>query len=925
MNNNNEQKLEVNENNNDNCNCGQDQFESNLKTHAELGNQLDLFFFDDKSPGSAFFLPAGAILYNNLLSYFRSEYIARGYQEVLTPNIFDKSLWETSGHWDKYKENMFIIEKHHPDDVSQFSLKPMNCIVGDSNISLSNCTSVKMNKMDQSINDNLIGYDDTKKELVNTKKINFIKSGKKECIELMFLDGRKLVCTPEHRILTTNGWIEAQNLVIKESEILCGPSFPLVSQEINEDWKLIFKTETDKTKETKEFSFNMRTQENIAKSLAFARLCGIIITDGTIGKDNKNIYHCEIYTGHNIDLRNIMADIKLVFGDMYNNTFGKKRNLWRVTIPSRIARLFADLFGYGGRMDKDTSLPLFLFDDNLPVDFLRQFLSGVFGGDGWAPVLSGNCFTEVYIALSKSEDKLNNLLSYMKDLALLLKKAGIENTNITGPYKNQKGTKHHYRIKIESSSLLDFAKYIGFAYCCHKSTRLSVVQSYYMLKKEVIDQHNNFKNKFVDQYCETNKENRELYSKLKEETIKNEYIFNDKFSIPEIKYLQNSIKTGSKLSHIGGYGFYTPVEYLKEIDGEKFFNPKSYAVEIEHELPTFKLKLLTCKNVGIKKVYDVSVDTKIQSFVANGIIVHNCPSHCLMFKHMNPSYKQLPMRLADFGVLHRNEFHGALRGLTRVRKFSQDDAHIFCSMDQIEDEIKGVIDFIKQVYKIFNFKFSVGLSTKPEKYIGSLDNWNKAEEILSRLITTFEESNINQGDGAFYGPKLDFTVTDTLGRKHQLGTIQLDFNLPERFNLTYQDDQGELIRPVIIHRAILGSVERFIALLLENAQGDIPYFVSPRQVCIIPVSVKPDLVEYCNKVKNQILSMGAGKYVNVDLSSETLQKKILNAEVLHYNFIIVLGKKELGSSTVNIRGIGEKSHDYLIKMLLDESENENNI
>ncbi len=897
------------------CNCGQSQSESNLKTHSELGNQLDLFFFDEKSPGSAFFLPAGAILYNNLLSYFRTEYMARGYQEVITPNIFDKSLWETSGHWDKYKENMFIIEKHHPDDSSQFSLKPMNCIVGDSNISLSNGTSVRMDKMDNISNKILLGYDNSKKELVNTNKINFINSGKKECIELMFLDGRKLVCTPEHKILTTNGWIEAQNLLLKESEVVCGPLFPFVSQEINNEWQLIFKTVTEKTNETTEFRFNMKTQENIAKSLAFARLCGMIITDGTISKDKKNRYHCEIYTGHNIDLKNIMADLKLAFGDMYNNTFGKKRNLWRVTLPSRVSRLFADLFGYGGRMDKETALPPFLFDENVPIDFIRQFLSGVFGGDGWAPVLSGNCFTEIYIALSKSEDKLNNLLNYMNNLSILLTNSGVENHNITGPYKNQKGTKHHYRIKIESSSLLDFAKYIGFSYCCHKSMRLNVVQSYYMLKTEILKQHNSFKNKFIEQHCDSNKKNRELYAKLKEETLANEYIFNDKFSIPELKYLQNSIKTGSKLSHMGGYGFYTPEEYLKEIDAEKFFKPNSYAVELDHELPTFKLKLVARKKVGIKKVYDVSVDTSIQSFVANGIVVHNCPSHCLMFKHVNPSYRQLPMRLADFGVLHRNEFHGALRGLTRVRKFSQDDAHIFCSMDQIEDEIKGVIDFIKQVYKIFNFKFSVGLSTRPKKYIGSLDNWNKAEEILSRLITTFDESTINPGDGAFYGPKLDFTVTDTLGRKHQLGTIQLDFNLPERFNLTYQNDQGELTRPVIIHRAILGSVERFIALLLENGQGDIPYFVSPRQVAIIPVSVKPDLVEYANKIQEQIISSSAGKYVHVDLSSETLQKKILNAEKQHWNWIIVLGKKELASNTVNIRTIGEKPIEFLIEML----------
>lgn len=296
----------------------------------------------------------------------------------------------------------------------------------------------------------------------------------------------------------------------------------------------------------------------------------------------------------------------------------------------------------------------------------------------------------------------------------------------------------------------------------------------------------------------------------------------------------------------------------------------------------------------------------------------NCPSHCVMFKYVNPSYRNLPMRLADFGVLHRNEFHGALRGLTRVRKFSQDDAHIFCSMEQIEDEIKGVIDFIRQVYSIFHFKFSVGLSTRPEKYIGSLDNWNRAEKILSQLINEFDESHINPGDGAFYGPKLDFTVTDTLGRKHQLGTIQLDFNLPERFDLTYQDASSAQIRPVIIHRAILGSVERFIALLLENSQGDIPYFVSPRQVCIIPVSVKPDLVEYCEQVAKSIVSNQAGKHINIDTSSETLQKKILNAEVLHYNYIIVLGKKELSAHTVNIRGQGEKSQENLIQMLKSE-------
>jgi len=178
----------------------------------------------------------------------------------------------------------------------------------------------------------------------------------------------------------------------------------------------------------------------------------------------------------------------------------------------------------------------------------------------------------------------------------------------------------------------------------------------------------------------------------------------------------------------------------------------------------------------------------------------NCGGHCLMFKHMNLSYRDLPLRLADFGVLHRNEIHGSLRGLTRVRKFCQDDAHIFCKLDQIEQEIQGVIEFMKKIYKDFELDLTVGLSTRPEKYIGNKELWDQAELVLKKIINSFPSYTINDGDGAFYGPKLDFTVKDTLGRLHQLGTIQLDFNLPERFNLTFRDLDGQDIQPVMIHR-----------------------------------------------------------------------------------------------------------------------------
>lgn len=282
----------------------------------------------------------------------------------------------------------------------------------------------------------------------------------------------------------------------------------------------------------------------------------------------------------------------------------------------------------------------------------------------------------------------------------------------------------------------------------------------------------------------------------------------------------------------------------------------------------------------------------------------NCPGHCIMFKQMNLSYRDLPLRLADFGVLHRNEIHGSLRGLTRVRKFCQDDAHIFCKLDQVEQEIQGVIDFMKKVYKDFELDLTVGLSTRPEKYIGDIEIWDKAELVLKKIIKGFPEYTINEGDGAFYGPKLDFTVKDSLGRSHQLGTIQLDFNLPERFDLTFHDWDDQHTRPVIIHRAILGSVERFIGILLESTQGRLPWIVNPRQIALIPVKHNDlDISLYCKQIHTQC------KYKSILIDwldgPETMQKKVALAETLKYNYVIVIGKKEVDTKTVNIRGFKE--------------------
>lgn len=197
---------------------------------------------------------------------------------------------------------------------------------------------------------------------------------------------------------------------------------------------------------------------------------------------------------------------------------------------------------------------------------------------------------------------------------------------------------------------------------------------------------------------------------------------------------------------------------------------------------------------------------------------------------------ELPIRLADFGVLHRNELSGALNGLTRVRRFQQDDAHIFCRADQIKQEVSGVLDFMRHVYGIFGMSFKLELSTRPKKAMGDLELWKKAEAALTESLNEFiGEGNwkINPGDGAFYGPKIDIKVLDALNRVHQTATVQLDFQLPIRFELAYKNEKGEMERPVMVHRAILGSVERSFAILLEHYKGKWPFWLSPRQVDFI--------------------------------------------------------------------------------------------
>ncbi|KAL0206934.1 hypothetical protein P9112_012645 [Eukaryota sp. TZLM1-RC] len=275
----------------------------------------------------------------------------------------------------------------------------------------------------------------------------------------------------------------------------------------------------------------------------------------------------------------------------------------------------------------------------------------------------------------------------------------------------------------------------------------------------------------------------------------------------------------------------------------------------------------------------------------------NCPGHCLLFKHQKHSYRELPFRCAEFGVLHRNEASGALSGLSRVRRFVQDDAHIFCRRDQIYDEVLGVLRFVEEVYGILDLPVEFVLSTRPEKFLGDLSVWEAAEDQLTQSLKDFGKAfDVDPQGGAFYGPKIDINVTDALKRKHQCATIQLDFNMPERFDLTFNAEEG-YDRPVMIHRAILGSLERFMAMALEHLGGKWPFWLSPRQICVVPVSSPFD--GYAEKVRDVLHNEGF--FVDADLSNRKLAKKVREAQLEQYNYILVVGAEEQEKETVNIR------------------------
>ena len=292
----------------------------------------------------------------------------------------------------------------------------------------------------------------------------------------------------------------------------------------------------------------------------------------------------------------------------------------------------------------------------------------------------------------------------------------------------------------------------------------------------------------------------------------------------------------------------------------------------------------------------------------------NCPAHCLIYAERRPSYRELPLRLADFGRLHRYELSGAVSGLTRVRSFCQDDAHIFCTAEQVRDEVLGVVRMVLECYELFGFDVAIVLSTRPAQRAGDDALWDRAETALAAALEHGgARYRVAPGDGAFYGPKIDFIIRDALGREHQLGTVQLDYVQPENFDLHYIGEDDREHRPVMIHRAMLGSLERFMGILIEHCAGDFPFWLAPEQIRVLSITERT--TAYAESVRGQLLARGLR--ATADVRNEKVGAKIRQAELEKVPVMLVVGDREAqaGSVALRLRGVGDRGATPLAALL----------
>lgn len=383
------------------------------------------------------------------------------------------------------------------------------------------------------------------------------------------------------------------------------------------------------------------------------------------------------------------------------------------------------------------------------------------------------------------------------------------------------------------------------------------------------------------------------------EALKDHETFIEKYENINHRKIGKELNLFTFSDHAPGMPFYKHNGQIIRLELQNFLRKLQFEEDYEEVYTPFIMNETLWKESGHWEHYKDNMYFTEVDDIKYALKPMNCPGHMLIYKNEHHSYRDLPIRMAEFGQVHRHELSGSLNGLFRVRTFNQDDAHIYVTRNQIENEILNVLNLIDKVYTIFEFDYNIELSTRPDDYMGDVNLWNFAETSLENVLNYNQlEYTINEKDGAFYGPKIDIHIKDALGRSHQCGTIQLDFQMPETFDLSYINENNEKERPVVIHRAVYGSIDRFLGILLEHYAGHLPLWLAPNQVKVIPVNNKIHL-DHVDNIKKRLKSKGIR--VNIDNTEEKMGYKIRNAQLQKVPYTIVIGDKEINDNTISVR------------------------
>jgi threonyl-tRNA synthetase len=368
-----------------------------------------------------------------------------------------------------------------------------------------------------------------------------------------------------------------------------------------------------------------------------------------------------------------------------------------------------------------------------------------------------------------------------------------------------------------------------------------------------------------------------------------------------------------------GMPFFLPKGMIVRNELEKFWKEEHRKAGYEEIKTPVMMKQELWEQSGHWQHYHENMyfsDVEDQSYAIKPM---NCPGAVLIYRSKRRSYRELPIRYGELGLVHRHELSGSLSGLLRVRSFTQDDAHLFVLEEQVQSELNKVLDLIDVFYSKFGFQYKIELSTRPEKYMGSIDMWNKAEEDLEKVLQQRNaDYQVNHGDGSFYGPKIDFHLVDAIGRSWQCGTVQLDFQMPEKFNCEYIGEDNKPHRPIMIHRAIYGSIERFMAILIEHYEGNFPMWLAPVQVKVLPIS--QNHLEYADRVKEILLEKGFR--AEIDDRIEKIGFKIREAQIGKVPYMMVVGNKESEEGKVSLRNREGKSQFISVAESIPQMMNE---